>query len=86
MPRLLSEQQVEQFYGLKVRTLQRWRLEGQGPKFRRLGGDPNRRECEVEKKGKRGVVRFMSGARGMVRYLVDDIEAWIAAAPGGGQV
>lgn len=38
MPRLLSEQQVEQFFGLRVRTLQRWRLEGRGPKFRKLEG------------------------------------------------
>jgi len=38
MPRLLSEQQVEQFYGLKVRTLQRWRLESRGPRYRKLHG------------------------------------------------
>lgn len=38
LPRLLSEQQVEQFYGLRVRTLQRWRLEGRGPRYRKLHG------------------------------------------------
>jgi len=58
VPRLLSEQQVEQFYGLRVRTLQRWRLESRGPRYRKLGG--------------------------LVRYVVSDLDAWIAAAPGGG--
>lgn len=38
MPRLLSEQQVEQYYGLRVRTLQRWRLESRGPRYRKLHG------------------------------------------------
>jgi len=38
MPRLLSEQQVEQCYGLRVRTLQRWRLESRGPRYRKLAG------------------------------------------------
>ena len=38
LPRLLSEQQVEFFYGLKVRTLQRWRLESRGPRYRKLHG------------------------------------------------
>jgi predicted DNA-binding transcriptional regulator AlpA len=60
MPRLLSEQQVEQFYGLRVRTLQRWRLESRGPRYRKL--------------------------HGLVRYDVRDLDAWIAAAPGGGSV
>jgi len=58
MPRLLSEQQVEQYYGLRVRTLQRWRLESRGPRYRKL--------------------------HGLVRYDVRDLDAWIAAAPGGG--
>lgn len=58
MPRLLSEQQVEQHYGLRVRTLQRWRLESRGPRYRKL--------------------------HGLVRYDVRDLDAWIAAAPGGG--
>lgn len=84
MPRLLSEKQVEQFYGLPVKTLQRWRLERKGPRFRRLGGNAEREEKTVERSTKRGVVRYQSGPRGMVRYLVDDIETWIAAAPAGG--
>ena len=38
VPRLLSERQVEMFYGLRMRTLQRWRLEGHGPQYRKLQG------------------------------------------------
>lgn len=38
MVRLLSEQQVEQIFGLKARTLQRWRLENRGPRYRKLHG------------------------------------------------
>ena len=48
MPRLLSERQVEQFYGLKVRTLQRWRLESRGPRYRKLHGLVRYDVCDLD--------------------------------------
>lgn len=36
VPRLLSERQVEAIYGLRIKTLQRWRLENRGPRFVKL--------------------------------------------------
>lgn len=33
-----TEKEVEALTGLRVKTLQRWRLTGKGPRFVRLGG------------------------------------------------
>jgi predicted DNA-binding transcriptional regulator AlpA len=33
-----TEKEVESLTGLRVKTLQRWRLMGKGPRFVRLGG------------------------------------------------
>jgi predicted DNA-binding transcriptional regulator AlpA len=38
LPRFLTEQQVADRLALSVKTLQRWRLLGQGPRFRKFGG------------------------------------------------
>ncbi len=32
-----STKQVAESYGLSPRTLERWRLEGEGPKYRKFG-------------------------------------------------
>lgn len=53
-PKLLSERDVETTYGIERRTLQAWRLRGQGPVFLKVGR--------------------------MVRYRVEDIEAFLDAA------
>jgi predicted DNA-binding transcriptional regulator AlpA len=37
MTRLLTERDASQWLGLSVRTLQKWRLQGDGPKFLKLG-------------------------------------------------
>lgn len=37
MNALLNERQAGDWLGVSVRTLQRWRLEGIGPRFRKLG-------------------------------------------------
>jgi predicted DNA-binding transcriptional regulator AlpA len=37
MPALLRENEVSARLGLSVRTLQKWRLEGRGPRFVKLG-------------------------------------------------
>jgi hypothetical protein len=34
----LNEKEVSERIGIGVRTLQRWRLESQGPPFRKIGG------------------------------------------------
>ena len=36
--RYLNERELGVLSGIKVKTLQRWRLEGKGPRFRKLGG------------------------------------------------
>jgi len=36
--RFLSERQVSEATGISVKTLQRWRLLGMGPTYRKLGG------------------------------------------------
>jgi predicted DNA-binding transcriptional regulator AlpA len=36
--RYLSEHEVSELTGISIKTLQRWRLAGKGPKFRKLGG------------------------------------------------
>jgi excisionase family DNA binding protein len=35
---LLNEKEVSELLGIQVRTLQRWRVLGQGPIYRKLGG------------------------------------------------
>jgi predicted DNA-binding transcriptional regulator AlpA len=37
MNTLMNERQAGDWLGVSVRTLQRWRLEGVGPRFRKLG-------------------------------------------------
>jgi predicted DNA-binding transcriptional regulator AlpA len=44
--------------GVSVATVRRWRMTGEGPRYRKLGGS--------------------------VRYFADDIEAFIASSPSGG--
>lgn len=63
---LLSQKEVEQIYGIRQRTLERWRLSGHGPRWKKLSGEI----------GTRG--------RGIVKYDVRDIEAWLGSRPGGG--
>jgi predicted DNA-binding transcriptional regulator AlpA len=36
--KLLNEKQVAEITGLSTKTLQRWRLFGEGPEWRKLGG------------------------------------------------
>ena len=35
---LLNTRQVAKRYGVRAQTVRRWRVEGQGPKFVRIGG------------------------------------------------
>jgi len=37
-PKFLNERQVATFLGISVSTLQRWRLLGTGPRFRKFAG------------------------------------------------
>ena len=52
MTRLLTEQEASRALGLRVRTLQKWRLRGNGPRFLELGGavryDPQDLEQSIE--------------------------------------
>jgi predicted DNA-binding transcriptional regulator AlpA len=36
--RYLSERELAQYSGIGIRTLQRWRLFGQGPAYKKFGG------------------------------------------------
>jgi predicted DNA-binding transcriptional regulator AlpA len=36
--RFLNETELSELTGIATRTLQRWRLENRGPRFRKLGG------------------------------------------------
>jgi hypothetical protein len=47
-PRLLDERLLAVVYGFKTRTLQRWRLEGKGPRWVRLHGLVRYRVEDVE--------------------------------------
>lgn len=38
LPRFLTEHEVADRLAMSVKTLQRWRLLGQGPRFRKFGG------------------------------------------------
>jgi len=46
--RFLTEEELGPILGIKVRTLQRWRLIGAGPRFRKLGGAVRYDESDVE--------------------------------------
>lgn len=46
--RLLTEAQVEEIYGLRVRTLQQWRIRGFGPAFIRAGRSIRYRPADIE--------------------------------------
>ena len=37
MPRLVKERDAAELLGVSVRTLQKWRLQGDGPRFVKLG-------------------------------------------------
>jgi len=43
LSRLLNENEVSQLIGIQPKTLQRWRLEGRGPRYRKLGNAAARR-------------------------------------------
>jgi predicted DNA-binding transcriptional regulator AlpA len=47
MLRYLSEREVSGMTGLSPKTLQRWRLFGTGPVFRKLGGAVRYSEADV---------------------------------------
>jgi predicted DNA-binding transcriptional regulator AlpA len=53
---LLREKQVSKWINASTAALRRWRREGKGPKFVKLGR--------------------------LVRYRVEDVEAWIGARSG----
>ena len=46
---LLNEKETEKLYGIPVRTLQKWRLTGEGPTFVKIGRSVRYRECDVER-------------------------------------
>jgi predicted DNA-binding transcriptional regulator AlpA len=46
--RFLTEKEVEEEYGLKARTLQKWRLFRKGPRFLKLGGSVKYRVSDLE--------------------------------------
>lgn len=43
-----STKQVAEIYGLSPRTLERWRLEGEGPKFHKLGSRVMYKESDLK--------------------------------------
>ena len=47
--RLLTETQVEEVYGLQVRTLQQWRIRGFGPAFVKVGRSVRYRPADLER-------------------------------------
>ena len=48
MTKLLTERQVEQEYGLRVKTLQKWRWSGEGPAHIKLGRSVRYRVADIE--------------------------------------
>lgn len=46
---LLSEKQVETFFGLKAGTLRNWRVAHRGPRFLKVGRSVRYRVCEIER-------------------------------------
>lgn len=55
MTQLLTERDASQLLCLSVRTLQKWRLSGRGPRFLKLGHAVRYDRAELE--------RFLTGAR-----------------------
>ena len=56
---LLNEKEVAAALKISVASARRWRVEGRGPRFIKLGA------C--------------------VRYRAEDLDAWLASRPSGGQ-
>jgi len=56
---LLKETEVAMRLAVSLASLRRWRVDGRGPRFIKLGAS--------------------------VRYRVQDVEAWLASCPSGGQ-
>jgi predicted DNA-binding transcriptional regulator AlpA len=48
LQRFLTEQQVAAQLGMSIKTLQRWRLLGQGPRFRKFGGAVRYSVADIE--------------------------------------
>jgi predicted DNA-binding transcriptional regulator AlpA len=48
MTKLLTEKQVEEVYGLKVKTLRKWRWSGEGPSHIKLGRSVRYRVADIE--------------------------------------
>ncbi|MDD9912305.1 MAG: helix-turn-helix domain-containing protein [Alphaproteobacteria bacterium] len=48
MNELLNESQVAQFLDLSRATLRKWRWEGKGPRFIKLGHRVMYRQCDIE--------------------------------------
>ncbi len=46
--RFLTQKQLSELLGVSERTLERWRVEGQGPKFVRAGRRPLYRFSDVD--------------------------------------
>jgi predicted DNA-binding transcriptional regulator AlpA len=46
--RFMNEVELAAMIGVGIRTLQRWRLEDRGPKFRKLGGAVRYDSCDVD--------------------------------------
>ena len=73
--RFLNEQEVSELLGIGVATLQRWRLLGAGPRYRKFGP-----EKKIKRKGTDGKQSIIT-ANGAVRYDVSDIERWVESRP-----
>lgn len=48
MSKLLSEREVEERYGMKIRTLRKWRWSGEGPPYAKLGRSVRYRPEDIE--------------------------------------
>jgi excisionase family DNA binding protein len=48
MPTLLSQRQAAEYLCLSERTLERWRVQGSGPRFVRCGRCVRYREADLE--------------------------------------
>ena len=62
MEQLMDENDVAELLNLSPRTIQRWRVEGAGPPFLKMGVGPGR-------PGSKG--------SGSVRYSPSDLESWL---------
>jgi predicted DNA-binding transcriptional regulator AlpA len=47
MPVLLSQRQAAEYLGVSPRTLERWRVTGDGPSYIKLGRRVAYRECDL---------------------------------------